>query len=234
MKGFLNWNFHRFRALDDAANRLQEISNNSEDVSASYLEGCLDNSVQHLCDVHLKVACRALDLLSVLVERFPYAIAPTLGLTMTSVFAVLSDRRVKLREQANIVLNQLRTAYEPVVLANALFPRLLDADYKCKTAFVQFLAVITPFCEKYFTQNNNLKAILGRLATLISTEGPTAPSASTVVAGKRLLELIYKVTPQVTFLYIGRKVYWISSNIYYFHRWCWHRRMNFLCHNNTL
>eukprot|EP01041_Mallomonas_annulata_P001775 gene1775-3436_t len=203
----------RLNALDIIILRLQQLFTNKDYLSISntttnntFIDGSLDILLQHIDEIHLKVASRALDVISILVEKSPEAVINRLGVLLTGVFVVLGDRRPKLREQANALLNVARASYEPVVLATVLFPKLLDVTVRSRAALIQFLTVIAPHCEQYLSQMNHMKAILNRLATILGggdvggggrSSPSQSPSSSLLASGKRLLELLYKVTPQV-------------------------------------
>jgi hypothetical protein len=54
-----------------------------------------------------------------------------------------------------VLLNTTRASYEPNALLAALSPRILDIPERMKTALMQYLGVIVPYCTDYFTVPQN-------------------------------------------------------------------------------
>lgn len=138
-----------------------------------------------------------------------------LGYMMPALFARLADRRSKIRDKANEILNNIKASYDPNILIAALSPRLCEVSDRVRTAVVQFLLTIAALCEPFFRNpvsncflksflfgslvfsQSNTHIFLSRMAHLMGSGGAMTPSTAFLLTGKRLLELVYKTTPQV-------------------------------------
>lgn len=78
--------------------------------------------------------------------------------------SVCSPSPTPCRDQANALLNTTRASYEPNALLAALSPRILDIPERMKTALMQYLGVIVPYCTDYFSvpQNTGTRRERGR------------------------------------------------------------------------
>lgn len=101
----------------------------------------------------------------------PHTISHTLILTLTLPFC--SPSPTPCRDQANALLNTTRASYEPNALLAALSPRILDIPERMKTALMQYLGVIVPYCTDYFSvpQNTGTRSERGRGGEVKGREG---------------------------------------------------------------
>ena len=173
-------------------------------VSDSTSNDVLNNQNLHLVDLciasssdsHHRVATEALLTLTVFAEKYPKITINKLNQIIPSLFMLLSDRRPRLREQSNNILNILRDLYDPVVLAGVLCSRINDIHERSRPAVLQYLCVIVPHCENYFIVAQNTKSFFGRLSNILGGSGGTN-NATLLTPGKRVIELVYRVAPQV-------------------------------------
>jgi hypothetical protein len=186
----------RLEAFETILQRLTAASEANDTPPTATVESYAEISMTHLGDAHQKVATEALAVLTMCIVKFTAATSNKLGAILTALFQRLADRRAQIRDQANNLLNVSRSAYDPCAVAAALSPRILDIPERMKTALMQYLGVVIPHCGAFFSQPHNTWAFLGRVASVLGCGG-SKPSATLTVAGRRVLELVYKTAPHV-------------------------------------
>lgn len=188
-----NWE-GRLKGFDIISKNLKKLIILGEKPVQTIIDSYIDMAVNHLGDQHQKVAMESLQVIHISIESFhPYCISK-LGILLTSLFHRLADRRMPVRDQANVLLNSARVTFDPVSIISALSPKIVEVPDRMKTAVIQFLVIIAPHCSTYFSNPQNVWAFLGRMAHVLGC-GSTAPSTTLIVAGKRLLELVYNTSP---------------------------------------
>ena len=188
-----NWE-GRLKGFDIISKNLKKMIITGEKPIQTIIDSYVDMAVNHLGDQHQKVAMESLQVIHICIESFhPYCISK-LGILLTSLFHRLADRRMPVRDQANVLLNSARVTFDPVSVISALSPKIIEVPDRMKTAVIQFLIIIAPHCSTYFSNPQNTWAFLGRMAHVLGC-GSTAPSSTLIVAGKRLLELVYNTSP---------------------------------------
>jgi hypothetical protein len=194
---------NKLKALEAMTGRLnrgidaQKISKNADcGLTSSTIEAFVDLSNEHLGDAHHKVTAEAFVVLSLCVNSFSSMCIPKIGVFIPTLFQRLADRRAAVRDAANELLNSTRTAFDSVALITALSPKLPDIPERMKAAMMQYLGAIAPHCGAYFTCPQSAWAFLGRMASILGASG-SKPSTSLLIAGRRLLELVYQTAPSV-------------------------------------
>ena len=190
----------KVKALESMHARLQRASDSGETLSDDLVGSFVDLCLPVLGDPHHRVATDALQVLQRSVASFPKQVTSRVGATTLALFHRLADRRQNVREVANSVLNLVRTNIDGPVIMAALSPRMGEVPDRMKTALMQFMGAIAPHCEEYFSQGNHAWAFLSRLAGVIGG-GNVKPSATLTVAARRLLELVYRAAPTVSYTY---------------------------------
>lgn len=191
----------RVTCLENIRFRLQHMSDNVSEapvlVSAQLFafETILDIITTCLDDVHHKVASESLTALETCVVKFSDFSSSKLASFLPILFQRLTDRRPHIREKSNLLLNIVRSSYDPVVIVGALAPKILDLPDRTKAAVVQFLCVIVPYASQYFSVPHNTSSMLSKLANTLGVN--SKPTVALLAAGTRLLELVYKCAPQV-------------------------------------
>ncbi len=188
----------RVKALEAMISRLQRAVDAQEAMESSVLDSFLDLSLPLLGDAHHKVAGDSLQVLQICIASFPLQVHSRMGAIMMALFHRLADRRQPIREAANGILNLLRTTTDPVLIMIALSPRMGEVPDRMKTALLQFMSAIAPHCEEYFAQSGHTKAFLSRMAHIVDGTG-VKPSATLTAAARRLLELVFRTSPQVSY-----------------------------------
>lgn len=222
-------------------------------LTTEYIEGVVDLTTAKIGDPHSRVAMVALECIYLVTypmevrqcemgSRRPtecissgsgeYMICPILdstsamlklGYALPALFSRLADRRAKVRDKANEILNNIKAAYDPNILVAALSPRLCEVSDRVRTAVVQFLLTIAALCEPFFRNpvritytcftlkflidffvlllsaciQSNTHQFLSRMAHILGSGGTIIPSTALLLTGKRLLELVYRTAPQV-------------------------------------
>ena len=187
---------NRLAACEAIRNRLQKASIMEEAISSPLIDNFVDLAVAFLNDAHQKVVSEAMDIITFCVEHHSTCMTEKLGILLPALFHRLADRRSQMRDQANAILNTLRVVVEPNLLVSALSPKIVDIPEKMKTAVIQYLVVLVPHCSSYFSNPQNTWAFLGRLGNVLGNAG-SKPSATLVVAAKRLLDLVYNAVPSI-------------------------------------
>ena len=81
-------------------------------------------------------------------------------------------------------------------------PKLQEVSDRTKTALMQYLGAVVPYCSLYFNQPTLTSAFLSRMAFILgdsnSSDG-SRPSVTLLASGKRLLELVYNSSPMVIY-----------------------------------
>ena len=184
-----------FEAVHQRLQRAAALGDRGGETQVS-VELFLDLAAVHLGDAHQKVAGEVLGVLGICIEHFTALGASRLGSVLVALFHRLADRRQQVRDQSNLLLNAVRVSYDPVLVVGALSPRIPEIPERMKTAVMQFLGVVVPHCGSYFANPQNTWAFLGRMAAVLGGAG-TKPSVTLVVAGRRLLELVYNTASTV-------------------------------------
>ena len=170
-----------------------------------YLEEFLDSCIHHLSDSHHKVVGTVGTALDTLCRSRPNPlIAHRLSLLLSTLLTRLGDRKPSVRTQANALLDMIRESYDAPHVIAALSPRMAELPERTRITLVQFLISVIPFCESYFNMHSNMSAFLNRLVIVLglgvgtfANNGQRASSAL-VIAGQRLLELLYNVSKDVS------------------------------------
>jgi hypothetical protein len=199
-------------------------------VGAETIEVFVDIAVAKIGDPHSRVSIAALDIVHLatvpvevarfdprnpgahegfVVSKSGWVIGPLLnaasalsrmGQLLPNLFGRLADRRPAVRDKSNEVLNNIRASYDANLLVAALSPRLTEVSDRVRTAVVQFLLTIVPLCELFFASPSNTGAFLGRMAYILGSAGGPKPSTALALTSRRLLELVHKCCPQVSFI----------------------------------
>lgn len=197
----------RLRGFEAMHQRLRsgtaECAAGGAGVPAAMVELFLDLSVAHAGDAHQRVAGEVLALLGSVMELCPGHGASRLGSVLVALFHRLADRRQSVRDAANQLLNTVRVAYDPVMVVSALSPKIPEIPERMKAAVMQFLGVVVPHCGTYFMQPQHTSVFLGRMAAVLGGCAGTKPSMTLVVAGRRLLELVYNTASPVVLAQIA-------------------------------
>lgn len=189
---------NRLKAFESINQRLQRAKLTNETLNETMIETFIDISTQHFADPHQKVATEAITIVQICVTSYPMLLKNKLGVLLLSLFNRLADRRPAIRDQTNNILNLIRSQINPILIMSSLSPKMMEIPDRMKTALMQFLGAVAPHCEDYFIQSQNTWAFLNRLSQIFSqTNSGVKPSVTLTVAGKRLLELVYKINPQV-------------------------------------
>ena len=203
----------RLKAFESINERLQRAVLTNESLNEIIIDSFIDISIPQIADPHHKVALEAISVLHACISSFSSLVTNhRLGLILISLFQRLADRRQLIRDQSNAILNLIRTQLRPNLIFASLSPRMHEIPDRMKAALMQYLAAITPHCEEFFSQSQNTWSFLSRMAQIIggtssSSSGGSKPSVTVTVAGRRLLELVYKTSPKVRMIMID----WLSS-----------------------
>jgi hypothetical protein len=141
-----------------------------------------------LDDVHHKVASESLATLETCIVKFPDQSVSKLASFLPILFQRLADRRPHIREKANMLLNVVRSSYDPVVIVAALAPKIHDLPDRTKAAVIQFLCVIVPYTSQYFMVPHNTSTLVSKLANILGTVN-SKPTVALLTAGTRYLLL---------------------------------------------
>lgn len=187
-----------------------------QQLSQDFIDIALDLAASRMNDPHIRVQTASLECILLMIYPIEYTsvdgrselyvdpllsaslASGKLGYLLPALFARLADRRPKIRDQANEILNHIKTSYDPNIIMSSLSPRLSEVTDRIRTAVVQFLQPIVPLCEKFFVVPANTHTFLNRMAYLLGSGGINKPSTAFVLSTKRILELVYKVCPQVS------------------------------------
>jgi hypothetical protein len=189
---------NRVKAFDLILKRLQLAGNDADLIPVTMIDLILDLSVDHMADPHQKIATESMQILQYFIDHPSFASKASAKLShfIGALFHRLADRRQSIRDHANDLLNSIRQTYDPIAIMTALAPKIVDVPTRIRTAVMQFLGAIVPHCESYFLQQSNTAAFLNRMSMLLGGSGANKPSVTLTVAGRRLLELVYKVAPR--------------------------------------
>ena len=192
----------RLKAFEAINERLKRAVLTNEALNEMIIDSFIDISIPQIADPHHKVALEAISVLHACISSFSSLITNhRLGLILISLFQRLADRRQPIRDQSNAILNLIRTQIRPNLIFASLSPRMHEIPDRMKAALMQYLAAITPHCEEFFCQSQNTWAFLSRMAQIVgssSSSSGSKPSVTVTVAGRRLLELVYKTSPKVS------------------------------------
>jgi hypothetical protein len=203
----------RLKAFESINERLKRAVLTNESLNEIIIDNFIDISIPQIADPHHKVALEAISVLYACISSFSSLVTNhRLGLILISLFQRLADRRQLIRDQSNAILNLIRTQLRPNLIFASLSPRMHEIPDRMKAALMQYLAAITPHCEEFFSQSQNTWSFLSRMAQIIggtssSSSGGSKPSVTVTVAGRRLLELVYKTSPKVRMIMID----WLSN-----------------------
>jgi hypothetical protein len=199
----------RLKAFESINERLKRAVLTNESLNEIIIDSFIDISIPQIADPHHKVALEAISVLYACISSFSSLVTNhRLSLILISVFQRLADRRQPIRDQSNAILNLIRTQLRPNLIFASLSPRMHEIPDRMKAALMQYLAAITPHCEEFFSQSQNTWSFLSRMAQIIggssssSSSGGSKPSVTVTVAGRRLLELVYKTSPKVRMIMI--------------------------------
>ena len=204
---------NRLKAFESINERLKRAVLTDESLNEIIIDSFIDISIPQIADPHHKVALEAISVLHACISSFTSLVTNhRLGLILISLFQRLADRRQLIRDQSNAILNLIRTQLRPNLIFASLSPRMHEIPDRMKAALMQYLAAITPHCEEFFSQSQNTWSFLSRMAQIIggtssSSSGGSKPSVTVIVAGRRLLELVYKTSPKVRMIMID----WLSN-----------------------
>ncbi len=187
----------RMMALDSINGKLTKCKNLGDaSIASNVIEAYIEMALSHIGDSHQKVATESLQVIRTCVESFVQPTIVLLSNILTALFHRLADNRTPIRDQANAILNSIRSSCDAVTIITSLSPKITEIPERMKTAVMQYLVVIVPHCGAYFSQASNSWAFLGRMANILGSSG-SKPSSNLMLAGKRLLELVYNTSPSV-------------------------------------
>ena len=177
----------------------------------------LEGVIVALADVHHRVTSEALNCITLFIDNF-HTLCPDANLGTTAansasvakfisaclpeLFQRLLDQRPHIRSIANTLLNSVRITVDPVMIMTAIVPKVSEVPDKVKTAVTQFLLVIVPHCGQYFAVAAHSATFLGRMAIVLGTSS-SKPSVTLTQSGTKLMEMVYKVCPQMICLQIA-------------------------------
>jgi hypothetical protein len=188
--------FCRLKGLDSCQSRFKRwIGTNNDSGHAVQLEDLLDICIKLLSDPNQKVASQSYSVIESLSSTQNSLIASKLGVLLPILFARMSDRKAVTRTQANELLDAFRSVYDPCTLTSILSPKLTEIPDRTLVLVIQYLVTICPLCGSYFSQPQNTYAFLNRLAMVLSPV--KRPSTALSQSGQRLLDLVYKASPEV-------------------------------------
>ena len=187
----------RMMALDSINSKLNKCKMLSDSsIANNVVEAYIEMALAHISDSHQKVATESLQVIRTCIESFIHPAIALLSNILTALFHRLADNRTPVRDQANAILNSVRSSCDAVTIITSLSPKITEIPERMKTAVMQYLVVIVPHCGAYFSQSSNSWAFLGRMANVLGSSG-SKPSSNLMLAGKRLLELVYNTAPSV-------------------------------------
>ena len=163
----------------------------------SHLEEILDLCIKSLTDPHHKVTAQAHIAIETLCRTRNSLLISRLGTLLPALFTRMSERRPASRQQASDMVDLIRQVQDPLTIMATLSPRIMELPERTLTSALQLLSTLAPVCESYFCQPQNTAAFLNRLAAALSTANGKRPSSSALVAGQRLVELVYKTNNEV-------------------------------------
>lgn len=169
-----------------------------------YLEDFVDLCIHHLSDAHHKVVAVVGTALETLCRsKSNPLISHRLSQLLSTLLTRLGDRKASVRIQSNTLLDMIREAYEGPLVVASLSQRMAEVPERTRLTLVQFLSSLIPMCEVYFNNHLNMSAFLNRLVIVLglgvgtfASSGQRASSAL-VIAGQRLLELLFNVSKEV-------------------------------------
>lgn len=179
-----------------AFENILDILTVGESISEADFDRCLDCAIQHLNDTHIKVVILAVNVLETSLQSAHLSGSNRKAPLIIGLFQKLADSRNQIRDMANNLLNRIRSSWNPVTIFSLLSPRLTEFPDRMKTALVQYLGVIAPYCGEYFAQSHQAMSFLVRMANVLGASG-AKPSNTLLLTGKRLLELVYQTAPKV-------------------------------------
>ncbi len=187
----------RMMALDSINGKLNKCKMlNDSSIANNVVEAYIEMALTHISDSHQKVATESLQVIRTCIEGFVQPAIALLSNILTALFHRLTDNQTPIRDQANAILNTIRSSCDAVTIITSLSPKITEIPERMKTAVMQYLVVIVPHCGAYFSQSSNSWAFLGRMANVLGSSG-SKPSSNLMLAGKRLLELVYNTAPSV-------------------------------------
>lgn len=188
---------NRKRAFEEIKRRIERAVTEKEVMHSSLFDVFIRLSLEHLSDSHIKVSLEAIDVIDECVKNCASQCRSHLAAIIVALFQKLGDKRGSIKDKANNILNLIRVSFEPTEIMSGLAPRLVDISEKFRTALMQFLGAIAPYCASYFQVAQNSWAFLGRLATILDSSTGKHVSITLLSAGRRLLELVYKASPDI-------------------------------------
>jgi hypothetical protein len=170
-----------------------------------YLEDFLDLCINHLSDSHQKVIGAVVAALETLCRSKPNPlISHRMSQLLSTLLTRLGDRKASVRSQANDLLDMIRESYDAPHIVAALSLRMAELPERTRLSLVQFIVSLVPLCESYFNIHMNMAAFLNRLVIVLgvgvgafANSGHRA-SSTLLIAGQRLLELLFNVSKDVS------------------------------------
>jgi hypothetical protein len=191
MLGDSVWNV-RLKAAEHIHQQLYGYTMNERSLSLALQEVYVDMATGSVGDVHTKVAVVCMQVLQLCVERLPDVVISRLGNVCVSLFQRLGDRRSNIQSQAQQLLDYIRQHVDSSTLFHNLSPKITEMPDRLRTALFQYLGAIAAHCGSLLNQGSVTGLLLSRLAQVMNK-----PSTALLQAGRKLLELIYKTSPQV-------------------------------------
>ena len=112
-------------------------------LESGMIDNIVDKCVNHLTDAHFKVVSNALNCIGLLIVTFTSLLQNSLETIIPKVLYNISDRKEKVANAANYVLELLHTNYEADSLI-APFIRCLDSSHmmRIKTGALEVMNVL--------------------------------------------------------------------------------------------
>lgn len=168
-----------------------------EYVNASQDQGeLIDILLSKFSDLHQKVVFEALSsVLAIVSKSRNPIIASKFSNLLPALFLKCNDIKLAIKSIAQEILDYLKENFDVVAMISVLVSRITEFPERVRLHVFQFLLSIVIKCQSYFEHSQNTYAFLGRMAQVLSSSNK--PSSSCLVAGKRLLELAYKTSPNI-------------------------------------
>jgi hypothetical protein len=191
------WNV-RLEVFESIHQEMESRSMGSVEMSNVRMDAFVELCIAHAGDIHAKVAVECMQTLGLCVERLSDSLSNKLGPLCICLFQRLTDRRASIQSSAQQLLNTIRETFDPALLLQSLSPKVAEVPDRLRTALFQYLGAIVAHCQVYLCVPQQCNMLLQRLANVLGLG--SKPSNTLLLAGKRLLELIYRTAPQVALL----------------------------------
>lgn len=184
----------RLRAIEFLQLRL----NSQDPISLSQTEAYVDLLLSLLNDPHHKIVSESINTIRLAVERYSSFTLAKVPYVLMALFPKTLDRHQAIKDSSIHTLEVIQKNVEPGMIMASIVPKIADIPERYRPVLLQYISVLVPHCEAYFGQPQFMYPFLNRMANILSPSGSTKPTSNLIALGKRLLELVYNVTPQVT------------------------------------